>query len=165
MCDCGSAPPGNAPVARRWAADLSAWSLSSSRGVSARKGQCPGRGAARAIGAAPRPAVRPAQVGLPGPEVRVRSGYGHIVEQGVGRVTGIVVVVAGQGEGVGMPGGQAGGDPGPAGVGDAGLGENRGGGSRRVVAQGGGRPVVGEGVWAGEVVVEGKRAAAGWGEG
>ena len=88
-----------------------------------------------------------------------------VIEQGVRRVASVVVVVAGQGKGVGVPGHDGCADLGPA-AGRAGLGQHGGGGAGGVVLEGGGRPVVGDGVRAGDLVPEGQRPVPGWhGEG
>ena len=85
-----------------------------------------------------------------------------VVPERVGGIGRVVVVVAGQGEGDAVAGrcGQvrADLDPGP-GV-RAGAGKQGRGGARDVVAQGGRRPVVGDGVGTGTRVPEGQRAAA-----
>src|SRR5258707_261292 len=89
----------------------------------------------------------------------IRLVQRHVVDQRVGRVAGVVVVVAGERERVAVAGGDGRRGQGPGG-GGARLGDHVGGGAGGVVLQGGQRPVVGDRVGAGLLVEERERGGA-----
>src|SRR5947208_2572434 len=97
---------------------------------------------------------------------RGRLLYRHVVVERVGRVAGVVVVVADERERVAAARRDGGGDLDPCAVVRAHLREDRRGRAGGVVPQRRGSPVVRQGVGAGDLVPERKRSAGrGGGEG
>ena len=102
----------------------------------------------------------------PGLETRVRhriadrSGERHIIEEGIRSIARVVVIMAGQGQGVRVTRRDRGRDLDPGGGVGAGFSQNGAGGVTRIVLEGSGSPVIGDGIRAGDAVPEGERPAA-----
>lgn len=89
----------------------------------------------------------------------------HIIEEGVGGIGGIVIVVTDQGGRVGMSCRHTGRDLHPGGIVVAGLGQNRRGRCRGGVLEGCRRPVIGQRVRTVDLVPEAQCAPTGNHEG